>query len=42
MEQVRKQFVEPEIIKHDEKMAELTGVPSIGSPDGTVDDISTQ
>jgi len=40
MEDARKQFVEPEIVKHEEKMADVTAVSPIGS-DGTVADDAT-
>jgi hypothetical protein len=36
MEQSREQFVEPEIIKHEEKMGDVTALA--GSPDDTAAD----
>jgi hypothetical protein len=35
MDRTRKQFVEPEIVKHEDKMADVT--LSVGSPDQTDD-----
>jgi hypothetical protein len=37
MEELRRQFVEPEIIKHEDKMADVTAV-QCGSADATIDD----
>jgi hypothetical protein len=38
MEDSRKQFVEPEVVKHEEKMADVTAVPGPIGSDGSVDD----
>lgn len=38
MDQTREQFVEPEIIKHEEKMADVTTSPvGYGTDDATID-----
>jgi hypothetical protein len=39
MPEKREEFVEPEIVKHQEKLAEVTALPAIGSASASDDDI---
>jgi hypothetical protein len=38
MEEAKREFVEPELVKYQEKLADVTSGTFNGYPDGTVDD----
>jgi hypothetical protein len=42
MDETRKQFIEPEIVKHDETMADVTAMSLPVGSDATIGDLTTQ